>query len=238
MANWPKFILRLSLLGVIGLSYLGLGQPQWMFRVVSRWQPDAVFFVDTEAPVIALTIDDGPHLGTTEAILEVLNRYDVQATFFMLSDELPGNEVLLQNLVAQGHELGNHMTADESSLRLSSGAFETKFLRAHQALSGYDDNVSWFRPGMGLYNNRMINVVEAQGYQLVLGSLFPYDTHISSLQFAEWFVLSNLDPGDILVLHDGPKNRGKRTVDLLESLIPKIQSRGYRIVTLTQLNQP
>ena len=88
---------------------------------------------------------------------------------------------------------------------------------------------------MGLYNNRILNTVEEQGYQLALGSLFPYDTHIISEQFAQWFVLNNLDPGDILVLHDGPKNRGERTAKLLDRLLPKIQQRGYRVVTLTEL---
>ncbi len=205
-----------------------------MFRLVSQLRPGALFFVDTEQPVIALTIDDGPQAETTEAILQVLEHYGVQATFFMLSDELSGNEATLQRLVEHGHELGNHMTADESSIRLSPADFETKFLNTNRALSTYG-NISWFRPGMGWYNSRMLNFIESHSYQLVLGSLFPYDTHLPSVQFAEWFVLNNLDPGDILVLHDGPKNRGKRTVQLLGRVLPKIQQRGYRIVTLTEL---
>lgn len=236
MKPWPKIILGLGGAGVLLLIYLGLTQPQWMFRLVSRLKPGALFFVDTKEQVIALTIDDGPQLETTEAILQVLERYGVQATFFMLSDEIAGNETVLQRLVADGHELGNHMTVDESSVRLSPEAFEAKFLRADRTLSTYDDTISWFRPGMGWYNRRMLNLIEEKNYQLVLGSLFPYDTHIASIQFVEWFVLNNLDPGDILVLHDGPKNRGERTVILLERLLPKIQERGYRIVTLTDLN--
>lgn len=231
---WQKISLGLSGLGVLFLIYLGLRQPQWMFHLVSQLRPGALFFVDTKEPVIALTIDDGPQSETTEAILDVLERHRVKATFFMLSDEIPGHEEVLQRIVANGHELGNHMTTDESSIRLSSQDFQTKFMSADQALAAYD-TVNWFRPGMGWYNRRMLNVIEAQGYQLVLGSLFPYDTHLPSVQFAEWFVLTNLDPGDILVLHDGPKNRGERTIHLLERLLPQIQNRGYRIVTLTEL---
>jgi peptidoglycan/xylan/chitin deacetylase (PgdA/CDA1 family) len=205
-----------------------------MFRLVSQFRPGALFFVDTEESVIALTIDDGPQIETTEAILQVLERHGVQATFFMLSDELPDNEAVLQRLIAQGHELGNHMTTDESSIRLSPTEFQAQFLKADQALSTYG-NISWFRPGMGWYNDCMLNFIEGQRHQLVLGSLFPYDTHLPSVQFSEWFVLNNLDPGDILVLHDGPKNRGERTIQLLDQLLPKIQKQCYKIVTLTEL---
>lgn len=233
--HWQKTILGLSSFGVLFMVYLGLSQPQWMFRFISQHRPGALFFVNTDSPVIALTIDDGPQVDTTEAILTVLERHGVKATFFMLSDELPGNESILQDLVTRGHELGNHMTTDESSIRLSPEDFETKFLQAHQSLSFYSNHVAWFRPGMGLYNHRMVNETKDQGYQLVLGSLFPYDTHITSVSFAEWFVLNNLDSGDILVLHDGPKNRGERTIQLLDQLLPKIKRRGYQVVTLTEL---
>ena len=234
MRHWHKVSLGLSIVGVLFFVYLGLSQPQWVFRLVSQFRPGALFFVDTEQPVIALTIDDGPYGETTEAILEVLELHGVQATFFMLSDELPGHEATLRRLIAHGHELGNHMTVDESSMRLSAEDFQAKFLSADQTLLTYG-TIHWFRPGMGWYNNRMLAFIEEQGYQLVLGSLFPYDTHLPSVQFSEWFVLNNLNPGDIMVLHDGPKNRGERTVKLLERILPQIQERGYRIVTLTEL---
>lgn len=234
MRHWHKITLGLGSIVVLLLVSLGLSQPQWIFRLVSHLRPGALFFVDTDQPVIALTIDDGPYTETTEAILDVLERHGVNATFFMLSDELSGYEATLERLVAAGHELGNHMTADESSIGLPAEEFQNKFMMADQALSAYSSAI-WFRPGMGWYNSFMLQVIESQGYQLVVGSLFPYDTHLPSVQFAEWFVLNNLDPGDILVLHDGPKNRGQRTVQLLDRILPEIQHRNYRIVTLTEL---
>ena len=234
MQYWQKIGLGLGMTGALFLTYVGLRQPQWIFRLASWLKPGALFFVDTEQPVIALTIDDGPHVDTTDAILQVLERHGVKATFFMLSDELPAHDATIQRLVASGHELGNHMTEDEASILLSSDEFEDKFVRADGVLSAYG-SVSWFRPGMGWYSDTMVNIIAGEDYQLVLGSLFPYDPHVPSVRFSEWFVLTNLDPGDILVLHDGPKNRGERTVDLLERLLPKIKARGYRVVTLTEL---
>lgn len=234
--TWFKIGLGISSLGLLLLIYLGLRQPQWMFRLVSQLRPGALFFVNTEQPIIALTIDDGPNEGTTEEILQVLEPHGVKATFFMLSDQRLGHEATLQRLVASGHELGNHMTKDEASIRLAPEEFKTDFLAADDALSVYGP-VSWFRPGMGWYRDSMLTFVESQGYQTVLGSLFPYDTHVASVQFAEWFVLNNLNPGDILVLHDGAQGRGQRTVALLKQLLPQIQQQGYQVVTLTELYQ-
>ena len=234
MKVWYTIGFSLGTLGIALVTYLGLRQPQSIFGLISRVSPEVLFYVDTQQPVIALTIDDGPYPETTDAILQILERYEVNATFFMLSDAIAGHEATLQRLVAAGHELGHHMTVDESSIGLSAEEFKTKFLAADQALSPYGP-LRWFRPGMGWYNQRMLQLVEDQGYQLVLGSLFPYDTHVPSVWFSQWFVLNNLDPGDIVVLHDGPENRGERTIQLLEQLLPEIQQRGYRIVTLTEL---
>lgn len=236
MKHWQKIVLGLGSVVLLCSGYLTIRQPQWMFQWIAQLRPGAVFFMPTDDPVIALTIDDGPQSETTEAILQVLERHGVQATFFMLSDGIAGHEAVLKRLVESGHELGHHMTTDESSIRLSPTEFEARFLQADQVLSAYGD-MRWFRPGMGWYSDRMVQMVEANNYQLVLGSLFPYDTHLPSVQFAEWFILNNLDPGDILVLHDGPKNRGDSTLRLLESLLPKIQARGYRIVTLSELDK-
>lgn len=229
---WQKMGLGLGVAVLLG--YPSLSQPQWLLRLVSPFAPGAVFFIETEQPVIALTIDDGPHGDTTGEILDVLGRHGVKATFFLLSNALLEHQTVVQRLISDGHELGHHMTEDESSLNLPFKDFRTKFAMADEALSVYG-TVRWFRPGMGLYNQAMLNEVEAQGYQLVLGSLFPYDTHLPSVRFSQWFVLNNLDPGDILVLHDGPKNRGERTVELLDYILPRIQQRGYRIVTLSDL---
>ena len=221
--------------GITLVAYLGLRQPQWMFALMSQLRPGALYFIETETPVIALTIDDGPYDETTKQILHLLERHGAKATFFMLGERLPDHGATLQHLVASGHELGNHMTKDEASIRLAPKEFETDLLTAARGLSAYS-TIRWFRPGMGWYSRRMVDVANHHGYQVVLGSLFAYDTHLSSVWFSEWFILNNLDPGDIWVLHDGEKGRGRRTVQLLERVLPKIQQRGYRVVTLTELS--
>jgi peptidoglycan/xylan/chitin deacetylase (PgdA/CDA1 family) len=71
-------------------------------------------------------------------------------------------------------------------------------------------------------------------YRCVLGSVYPLDTVIPSSLFATAFISLNVRPGSIVILHDR-ENRGRRTVTTLKRILPKLQRRGYKIVTLTEL---
>ncbi|MGL5074477.1 MAG: polysaccharide deacetylase family protein, partial [Waterburya sp.] len=79
--------------------------------------PEARYFFSTDQPLIALTIDDSPDdndlaPNTTVEILKVLARYQVKATFFIITNKAQANLQIIKNIVEQGHELGNHLTED------------------------------------------------------------------------------------------------------------------------------
>ena len=220
----------------VGLVIL-LAQPRWLLALASKVRPGALYAVDLPASskVIALTIDDGPGPATAD-ILAVLDRYDAKATFFNISGNLSGYEPIIQQTVAAGHELGNHMSADQPSIRLSAADFEADLLAAQAAALPYlnGTRLRWLRPGMGWYNAGMVATAQRHGYRLVLGSVFPYDTHMPFSRFAIAFILATASPGDIIVLHDG-EGRGQRTVRTLEAVLPVLQARGYVITTVTGL---
>ncbi len=224
-------------------SVILLSQPRWLFTLASHFFPGALYAVprtDSQSKVIALTIDDGPSSATPE-ILTILDRYEAKATFFNISGNLPVHESTVQQAVNSGHELGNHLTADEPSIRLNIEAFESDLLAAESALLPYlpvGSKLAWLRPGMGFYSGDMVDVAQRHGYQLVLGSTFPYDTHVHSARFASEFILRTVRSGDIVVLHDGEKNgdnRGARTAKTLEIILPELNRRGYRVTTLSGL---
>jgi peptidoglycan-N-acetylglucosamine deacetylase len=222
---------------LLGLAYF-LAQPRWLLNLAARFKPGAIYAVTFPANVpwvVALTIDDGPSAATAD-ILAVLARYDAKATFFNISGHLPGYEAVVAEAIAAHHELGNHLTADEPSIRLSPEAFEADLLTAEQAWQPYvsPDPLRWLRPGMGFYSASMVATAQRHGYQLALGSVFPYDTHVPFSGFAIAFILSTVQPGDIIVLHDG-KERGQRTVNTLKKILPALQARGYTVTTLTNL---
>lgn len=260
---------------LLGVGYL-LAQPRWLLRLAARVKPGALYAltIPKAPPMVALTIDDGPSAATAD-ILAVLARYEAKATFFNISDHLPGYEEVVMAAIAAQHELGNHLTADESSIRLSPQAFEASLLAAEkvwqpywlsapsfnlssdwQNLSSDQQNLAqnlvqsvtadadvkspakapirWLRPGMGWYSASMIATATRYGYRLALGSVFPYDTHVPFSRFASAFILSRVKSGDIIVLHDGD-GRGQRTRLTLETILPVLKARGYRITTLSEL---
>ena len=166
-------------------------------------------------------------------ILDTLNKYNAKATFFVLIERIQGNEPVIDRMVAEGHELGNHLLQDTPSIQHPVVEFRDRLATAHHQLSAYGD-IGWFRPGSGWYNQEMIRSLERYDYRLALGSIYPFDSHIPSTWFASRYLVWRAHPGGIIVLHDFG-SRGMRTVETLSYSLPRLVENGYRIVTLSQL---
>ncbi len=222
-----------SLLAGLAGSGLIFTQPRWLLSLLTRRAPEALYFVDTDRPVVALTIDDGPDARTTPEILRLLARYDARATFFLIGERVPGHEAVVERMVSEGHELGNHLARDEPSIRLSRSQFERTLLETDSTLSRFAP-VRWARPASGWYNRAMLSTLAAHGYRCALGSIYPFDAQIPSSRFAAQYIVGRARPGAIIILHDGGE-RGVRTAAVLRTILPELKRRGLRLVTLTEL---
>jgi peptidoglycan-N-acetylglucosamine deacetylase len=94
--------------------------------------------------------------------------------------------------------------------------------------------VKWFRPASALYDGKMLGRIQQNGYSCAIGSVFPYDTHVPSVGFQSNFILEKAFPGSVLVLHEGDITR-RRIAAVLDRVVPRLQSRGYGIVSLSEL---
>ena len=222
------FLLGAILVGVVC-------NPKPLVYRLAYHSPDVLYFVKTEEKIIALTIDDGPHPMVTPKILDVLSEYQVPATFFLIGGRVQHNEDILRRIASNGHEIGNHHMEDAPSIRLSEDEFEKQLLQAHRILSEFAQ-VKWFRPASGWFNERMLRQVEKHNYKCALGSVYPYDAAIHNVTFLSNYILDNVFPGAIIILHDGTLER-KATVDVLKQIIPILKRHGYRFVTLTELTK-
>ncbi|MEJ2486731.1 MAG: chitin deacetylase family protein [Anaerolineales bacterium] len=212
---------------------LVLLQPEWLMAHLRARSPEVIYSIDTDQPVVALTIDDGPDETYSRKILDLLKKHHAHATFFIITERVPGNEEILQRMVEEGHEIGNHLTEDEPSIKLTNQQFEQELIQSDQILSQYGE-VVWIRPGSGWFNDEMLETINKHGYHLALGSVYPYDPQIGLAWYSAKYVLWKAKPGAVIVLHDY-ENRGKRTVAALEEILPQLEDRGYQVVTLSEL---
>jgi peptidoglycan/xylan/chitin deacetylase (PgdA/CDA1 family) len=206
--------------------------PGWFFKLLNRLHPGCLYEVPTESPLVTLTIDDGPDSVSTPRILDQLRQYDARATFFLITDRIPGQVRLVKRVVKEGHELGNHFTRDRPSIWMDGQTFEADLLQAHEALEQWA-KPRWARPGSGWYTQEMLEVMRRHGYRCALGSVYPFDVLIPSVSWASSYILRNVRPGAIIILHDGGK-RGLRTARTLTRVLPELRRRGYRVVTLSE----
>jgi peptidoglycan/xylan/chitin deacetylase (PgdA/CDA1 family) len=206
-------------------------QPQFLVDIFSYLNPNVIFSFDTSKAGnrCALTIDDAPSSSTNE-ILDVLKQYNARATFFVISNNVKGREAILDRIVAEGHEIGNHMTEDYPSLRYSTNDFERLFLESDKVLRRFQPNLRWFRPGSGLFSGRMLQTVQKHKHTLVLGSIYPHDPQIRSPLLNSMFIKLRARPGGVIILHDRPW-----TLSTLHMSLPELKSRGIELTTLSEM---
>jgi peptidoglycan-N-acetylglucosamine deacetylase len=229
------------LLTLIGTPSLLLLAPRPLLGLLAEAHPEVLFYVETERPLIALTLDDGPDPELTPRILDLLAEHDAHATFFLIGERVPGNEKLLERMRAEGHELGNHLDRDEPSISLTAAQFESQLLHTDSLLTRAGGEGSgggkWCRPGSGWFNERMVDQLAGQGYRLALGSVYPHDLLLKSPRLIAEFVLNRVRAGSVLILHDGDGDPD-RTLRVLGRVLPELKARGFEIGTLTELTAP
>jgi peptidoglycan/xylan/chitin deacetylase (PgdA/CDA1 family) len=208
--------------------------PRLVAAAISRVAGGAVVTtVDTDRPLVALTVDDGPDPATTPALLDALADAGATATFFLVGERARARPELVAAIAAAGHELGNHLWRDEVSVRLPAAEFAGQLRRTHDVLAAHGP-VRWFRPGSGWFTPRMLRAGAALGYRCALGSpglavsQYPRPAELGARLAARsgW--------GDVVVLHEGTPARAA-VPRVAAALAARLAADGVRAVSLTTL---
>jgi peptidoglycan/xylan/chitin deacetylase (PgdA/CDA1 family) len=186
---------------------------------------------------IALTFDDVPRKSYRE-IIDLLNAHDMKATFFIISSQVneKSKEILI-DAVKAGHQLGNHGTTDSIHLFKSTAGLEKEINDCHKLIANIYEKADkplpemmLYRPGCGLFNKRMLDIVHKKNYRLTLGSVYPNDPLVSNAVINYHYVTHHIEIGDIIILHDRPT-----TPRLLKLLLPWMLENNYQSVTVSEL---
>ena len=187
----------------------------------------------------ALTFDDGPDPEFTPRVLEILARTGQRATFFVIGERAARHPELMQRLVAEGHEVGNHSATHPWHLSLWPGRRVAAELNQASDLIERACGVRprLFRPPAGILSPRIAAGARAAGLQLVGFSTRSLDgSPVIPASVALRRLARGLGPGAILLLHDGAV-AGKAPVSLsgLPELCAAMERAGLRSVPVSEL---
>jgi peptidoglycan/xylan/chitin deacetylase (PgdA/CDA1 family) len=166
---------------------------------------------------VTLTFDDGPVPGVTDWVLSELGKRGLKATFFMVGDNVRKHATLAQEVVAAGHQVGNHTYHHLSGWKTSTEIY-LKDVAACDAI--VEDNLgiqtSLFRPPYGWMKLTQAREV-AKVKKIVMWSLLSYDfdSRLAPKKIVE-LCISRTSPGTILVFHDQEK-----TKEQLKKVLPE-----------------
>jgi cellulose synthase/poly-beta-1,6-N-acetylglucosamine synthase-like glycosyltransferase/peptidoglycan/xylan/chitin deacetylase (PgdA/CDA1 family)/spore germination protein YaaH len=198
--------------------------------------------------LVALTFDDGPDPDWTPGILDILREKHVPATFFVIGENVLGEQGLLQRIVAEGHELGNHSYTHPNFATLSDGEaiFElntterlieaytgrrTRLFRAPYFGDAEPTTADELGPALAAQRDGYVNVglhVDPDDWALP-GTDAIVQRTVAGVEAA------NADrSGQIVLLHDGGGDR-QQTLEALPRIIDQLRARGYRFVPVSQL---
>lgn len=219
-----RFVRGISLFTVCALLLFGTGGKA----------NDAITSIPNCENKIALTFDDGPSAQYTEKILDILKKYDVKATFFLIGESAEKYPELVEREISEGHELGNHTWTHPhmngcDSKRLCGELQKTEdFLKEK-----FDYTPKLFRPPEGFCCKTVQKCADKFGYNIVLWDIDTTDWAHNSVNNIVRGALG-AKSGDIILCHDFV-TKPSPTPDALEKFIPELKNRGFTFVTVSEL---
>jgi peptidoglycan/xylan/chitin deacetylase (PgdA/CDA1 family) len=201
------------------------------------WARLHVLGFNTGPRIMALTYDDGPDPVNTPAILELLDRYDAKATFFMVGRNAQQYPELAREVVDRGHAVGNHTWSHPHDVRtLSDTAFLLELQRGAQAVrAATGRSTTLFRPPRGRVDTRITALAAGQDFRTIMWHIAADKRALGTPQKMAAHVRRYAAPGAVILLHDGAGPQRGRDIAATRLILDDLTSRGYRFVTLPEL---
>jgi peptidoglycan/xylan/chitin deacetylase (PgdA/CDA1 family) len=187
---------------------------------------------------IALTIDDGPDPAVTPQVLDILDRYGAQATFFCVGEKAARHPALCREIAQRGHAVENHTQHHRHTFAFLGPRALTREIQAAQTtLGAVTGHIPvFFRAPAGLRNPFLDPVLSKLGLHLVAWTRRGFDTRTADAATVSRRLLHDLEAGAILLLHDGNSARAPAGVPVIIEVLPVLldaaAAKGLRLVTL------
>jgi len=176
-------------------------------NIIKKLFPRLIWDLPNEEHKVYLTFDDGPHPEITPWILKQLKKSDAKATFFCLGENVEKYPEILQQILSEGHRIGNHGYKHLNGWKTNDDDYLQDYLKGQEMLRFTQNDTLLFRPAYGKIKKSQIPNLKSKipNAQIINWSLMPgdFDTAITSEKV--YSNLKRVQSGDIVVLHDNEK---------------------------------
>ncbi len=232
--NNNHFLLRIGI--VLSIFFVGL-----IVLFIDNNMANVVFAPTKELPIysvdrddkkIAISFDAAWGDEFTKDILDTLDKYKVKSTFFLVGfwvDKYPDN---VKEIVARGHEIGNHSTKHPDMTKLSREQIASELTITDKKIFELTNKKPiLFRPPFGAYNDNVIQVARELGYYTIQWDIDSLDWKEFGVEPVVDRVVKNVSSGSIVLFH----NNAKYIKEYLPIVIERLQSKGFEIVPISEL---
>ncbi|WP_339911051.1 polysaccharide deacetylase family protein [Symmachiella dynata] len=213
---------------------IGTYLPRMLRHVI--WDP--LWKMPSQGKNLYLTFDDGPDEVATPQLLEILDRHQASATFFLRGDHAEQRPQMVRDMLSAGHAIGNHTYSHANAWKVSSDEYKAELERATdilQQLTG--EPIRWMRPPFGRITPAALTWCKHAGQKLVMWDVLPGDftPTATAAHVAQW-THNRIRPGSIVCLHDNPKSRSVTPAAMAE-LLPQLQDDGWQLCALPAVRE-
>lgn len=184
-----------------------------------------------------LTFDDGPDKRFTYQLLDLLKKYNVKATFFVVAKFAKDNSKVIDRMKKEGHLIGIHSLEHKNGLWQTPKYTQKDFKQSEGTLKELGIKIKYFRPPWGHLNIQTLACVKQYGFKTVLWNVMAQDWKGNTTwQEISQKLMRRTKNGDIICLHDGrgTNEAPARTIAALEVVLPFWISEGYKFARMDE----
>lgn len=219
-------LLIICFVASIIINYKDIGT----FRFGHRKLP--IYSVSTEEKKVALTFDVSLGNDNIAKILDILDEYNVKATFFLVGRWIDDNKEMTKEIYKRGHEIGNHSDKHPEMTRISKDKLLQDIMRCEsKIISITGQGTKLFRAPSGAYNDMVIETAEQAGFYCIQWDVDSIDWKEQGADIEYKRVISKVKTGSIILYH----NTAKYTPETLPKVLKKLKKDGYSFVKVSDL---
>ena len=226
-----RFVLVVLLCAVLlAISFNGVKSAQVFFGYNAKLVP--VYSVETEKKQVAISFDAAWGADKTQGIMDILDEYDVNATFFLVGFWVDKYGDIVKEIDERGFEIGTHSNTHPDMTKLSSDAIEKELSTCVEMIEKITNKkVELFRPPYGAYNDTLINVSKKLNLIPIQWSVDSLDWKGISAQEITTRIINNVKNGSIILCH----NNSDHILDALPMVLDRLTAQGYTVTSVGDL---